>query len=347
MTVMLDAAAIESVLSMPDAIDLLEEMSRHEAAGRTYISPRLTADFEGGWMRVMFGADYESGYAATKAFHLVEGAGVRYVLSLYRLKDGELVAVMDGRLITDLRTGAASGVVARKVAVPGPVTVGLLGAGHQSRMQLESLATVYKIASASVYSPTPANRERFAVEMTARLGFPVRAASNPHGAVRDHPVVVAATSSRSGEPVLRGAWLEGCRLLCAVGSTRPQSVEVDSDCFRGAGLVLVDSARAVEEAGDLQLAVRTGAAPGGKQAALADLVTGKARVPSGGRVVFKSVGTALQDLALGARCYERLAQSAPARVESLASLKKPVSMNKWSPDARRQLPDASRQPSKP
>lgn len=324
MTVMLDAPALEGVISMRDAIDLLEQMSRHEAAGRASISPRLATQFEGGWMRMMFGADYESGYAATKAYHLVEGAGVRYVVSLYRLADGELLAVMDGRLITDLRTGAASGVVARKVSMKGAVTVGLIGAGHQSRMQLESLASVYPIEAASVYSPTPANRERFAAEMSGKLGIPVKAEPSAEAAARGHAVVVAATSSRSSEPVLRGAWLERCRLLCAVGSTRSQSVEVDADCFRGGMLVVVDSSRAVEEAGDLQAAVRGGAAPDSKQATLADLVTGKALVPSG-RVVFKSVGTALQDLALAARFYERLGEKAPAKVESLASLKTPVS----------------------
>lgn len=322
---MLDAAALEGVLSMRDAIDLLEGMSRHEAAGRTHISPRLNAAFEGGWMRMMFGADYAAGYASTKAYHLVEGAGVRYVVSLYRLADGELVAVMDGRLITDLRTGAASGVVARKVAVGGPVTVGLIGAGHQSRMQLESLAAVYAVQSATVFSPTPANREAFAREMAAKLKLPVNAVACAEAAARGHAVVVAATSSRSSEPVLRGAWLDGCRLLCAVGSTRPQSVEVDADCFRGAGLVVVDSPRAVEEAGDLQQAVKEGAAPVKKQATLAQLVTGHAAVPAHGRVVFKSVGTALQDLALAARYYELLGGSAVAGVASLASLKRPVS----------------------
>jgi ornithine cyclodeaminase/alanine dehydrogenase-like protein (mu-crystallin family) len=325
MTVMLDAAALEGVLSMRDAIDLLEEMSRHEAAGKTFTSPRLNSTFEGGWMRMMFGADYRAGYCATKAYHLVEGAGVRYVVSLYRLDDGELVAVMDGRLITDLRTGAASGVVARKVPVSGPVSVGLIGAGHQSRMQLESLASAYRVESASVFSPTAANREKFAREMSARLGIPVQAAATAEAAARGHAVVVAATSSRSSEPVLRGDWLAGCRLLCAVGSTRPQSVEVDAESFRGAALVVVDSKRAVEEAGDLQLAVKNGAAPEAKQATLAQLVTGNAIVPAQGRVVFKSVGSALQDLALAARYYELLGPSAPARVGSLASLKQPVS----------------------
>ena len=322
---MLDADALEGVLSMRDAIDLLEGMSRHEAAGRTFISPRLNTTFEGGWMRMMFGADYEAGYASTKAYHLVEGAGVRYVVSLYRLADGELVAVMDGRLITDLRTGAASGVVARTVPVTGPVSVGLIGAGHQSRMQLESLAAVYRVQSASVFSPTPANRDAFAREMAAKLKIPVNAVASAEAAARGHAVVVAATSSRSSEPVLRGAWLDRCRLLCAVGSTRPQSVEVDADCFRGAGLVVVDSPRAVEEAGDLQQAVKQGAAPAEKQATLAQLVTGKAAAPAQGRVVFKSVGTALQDLALAVRYYELLGGSAAARVASLASLKRPVS----------------------
>ncbi len=325
MTVILGAEALEGVLGMRDAIDLLEEMSRHEAAGKTFISPRLNTTYDGGWMRMMFGADYASGYSATKAYHMAERAGVRYVVSLYRLKNGELAAVMDGRLITDLRTGAASGVVARKVAVDGPVTVGLIGAGHQSRMQLESLASVYRVESAAVFSPTPANREALAREMTARLGVPVTAANSAEAAARGHAVVVAATSSRSSEPVLRAAWLDRCRLLCAVGSTRPQSVEVDADCFGGAGLIVVDSKRAVEEAGDLQLAVKSGAAPEDKQATLAQLVSGAVAVPARGRVVFKSVGSALQDLALAARYYELLGPSATTRVGSLASLKRPIS----------------------
>ncbi|MGZ9010935.1 MAG: hypothetical protein ACXW2L_01610, partial [Burkholderiales bacterium] len=162
MALILGADALEGVLDMREAIDLLEAVSEHEAAGKTFVSPRSSSSFEGGWMRMMFAADYASGYAATKAFHMVQGAGVRYVVSLYRLADGELLAVIDGRLITDLRTGAASGVVARKLKIDGPVSVGVIGAGHQSRMQLEGLASVYRVESAQVFSPTAENRERMA-----------------------------------------------------------------------------------------------------------------------------------------------------------------------------------------
>jgi alanine dehydrogenase len=325
MTVMLDAKALEGALGMRDAIDLLEETSRHEAAGRTFISPRLNAAFDGGWMRVMFAADYQAGYCATKAYHMIEGAGVRYVVSLYRLQDGELLAVMDGRLITDLRTGAASGVVARRVLVTDPVTIGLVGAGHQSRMQLESLAAVHRVHLAAVFSPTAGHREAYAREMAAKLNIPVTVADSAEAAVRGRSIVVVATSSRSSEPVVRGEWLAGCRLLRGVGSTRPQSVELDAECFRDARLVVVDSPRAIEEAGDLQQAQKNGALSAGKQATLAQLVAGEAAVPREGMVLFKSVGTALQDLALAARCCELLQSSAAVRLPRLASLKQPVS----------------------
>ena len=329
MALMLGAEALEGVITTREAIDLLEAMSAHESAGKTFVSPRLNTTFEGGWMRMMFAADYASGFAATKAFHMITGTGVRYVVSLYRLADGELLAVLDGRLITDLRTGAASGVVARKVRIDGPVGIGLIGAGHQSRMQLETLASVYDVKTAAVFSPTVENRERFARQMSSKLGIKVRAADSAREAVRDQAVVVAATSSQSSEPVLRAEWLERCRLLCAVGSTRPQSIEVDAACFGEAEAVVVDSPRAGDEAGDLQQAANTGASPASSWITLADVAAGAARLPTSGLVTFKSVGTALQDLALATRYYEALRgrKDLPA-ANDLASLKKPVSLKK-------------------
>lgn len=325
MTVMLGADALEGALGMRDAIDLLEAASLREAAGRTFASPRLNTVFDGGWMRMMFAADYEAGCAATKAYHMIQGAGVRYVVSLYRLRDGALLSVLDGRLITDLRTGAASGVVARRVPIGRGVSIGIIGSGHQARMQLESLACVYRVESASVFSPTAAHREAFAREMSSRLRMAVTAADSAETAARGRAIIVAATSSRSREPVLKREWVSGCRLLCAVGSTRPESVEVDPGCFADAALVVVDSERAAEEAGDLQQAEKSGLVSAKKRATLAQIVSGQAAVPHEGTILFKSVGTALQDLALGQRYYELLgAQAGRPAARELASLKVPV-----------------------
>lgn len=324
MAVMLGLAAMQGVVKMDEAIDLLERSLEHESAGGTMVSPKFITDLGVGAMRVLVAADTRAGYCAMKAYHSIQDVGTRYVVSLYRLTNGELLALLDGQLITDMRTGAASGVAARKVAVQGPVTVGVIGSGNQARTQLESIAAVYDIASAAVFSPTPENRERFAREMGRQLGKKIIPADSVEAAVRGRQVVLAASSARSAQPVLHGEWLEGCRLLCAVGNTRKQFAEVDVRCFSDAQLVIVDSSHAIEEAGDLCAAVKAGALPESKRATLAQVISGKVTVPDKGMVTFKSVGTALQDLALAVRYYERLGGKAAVAVDDLGSLRSPV-----------------------
>lgn len=306
MAVILDYAMMDGALSMRDVIDLLETALRHEAAGKTDVSPKYITEFDGGAMRMLVAADHAAGYLATKAYHSAGDAGARYVVTLYSLKDGALLAWLDGQLITDLRTGGASGVMARKVPIDGVVTVGIVGSGNQARMQLESLAAVYNVTAASVWSPTAANRDKFVQEMSQKLGIKVSAAASAEAAVRGHKVVAAASSARGKEPVLRGEWLAGCRLLCAVGNTRKAFAEIDAQCFRDAMLVAADSAHAQHEAGEMIQAAASGALPPDKLTTLAEVVTGKRGVPPAGMIVFKSVGTALQDLALAGRYYELL-----------------------------------------
>jgi alanine dehydrogenase len=165
---------------------------------------------------------------------------------------------------------------------------------------------VYTIESAAVYSPTQANREAYAREMSGKLGFPVRAVASAEAAVQGRVVVASASSARTKEPVLRGEWLTQCRLLCAVGNTRAQFAEADARCFADARLVVADSAHAFEEAGELIQAAKSGAIPAEKRATLGQIVAGTVAVPKQGMIAFKSVGSALQDLSLAARYHELL-----------------------------------------
>lgn len=324
MAVMLGYDRLQGAIDTPAAIDLLERTLAHEAAGRTAVSPKYVTEFGTGAMRMLVAADHEAGYFATKAYHTTAGFGTRYVVSLYRLADGELLALIDGQLITDLRTGAASGVVARKVKLEGAVTLGLVGSGHQAAMQLASLASVYRFAHVDVYSPTPANRIAFAAGMSRKLGIEVRPVDSSEAAVRGKTVVATASGSRSAEPVVRGAWLDDCRLLCAVGNTRPFARETDRDCFRTSRFLVVDSTHALEEAGELIDAVAAGLVTPANHATLADVACGKVTLPTAGRITFKSVGTALQDLALASRYYELLGDAAGSGDPGLACLRRPV-----------------------
>jgi ornithine cyclodeaminase/alanine dehydrogenase-like protein (mu-crystallin family) len=306
MTVLLDLKTLDGVISMRDAINLLDQAARHEAAGRTVASPRTHVDFERGSMRILMAADHEAGYLATKAYNRIEGAGVRYVVSLYSLKNGELLAILDGQIITNLRTGAASGVIARRVPLQGTITVGIIGSGNQARAQLESLAAVYKIKYAVVYSPNVEHREAYAHTMSVKLGLPVTAVDSAETAARGRSVVATASRSRSKEPVLKGEWLQDCRLLCAVGNTRKQFSEVEAQAFRNASLVVVDAPNAFDDTGELVQAAQNGGIREDKRATLAQIVSGTRSVPEQGLIAFKSVGTALQDLALAVRYYELL-----------------------------------------
>lgn len=306
MAVILGAEALEGAVGMGEAIDLLERVLAHEAGGRTRASPKFHFEFGTGAMRMLVAADHEAGLAAMKAYHTIRGAGTRYLVALYRLADGELLALLDGRLITDLRTGAASGVLARRIGVARPVTVGVIGSGRQARAQLAALAAVYAVERAAVWSPTASHREAFAREMSARLGIAVEAVESVQAAVCGRAVVAAASAARAAEPVLRGEWLDSCRLLCAVGNTRREFAELDERCFERARLVVLDTLHALEEAGELVRAAACGALAPEKRTTLAEVVAGVRAVPPAGLVVFKSVGSALQDLALAARCYERL-----------------------------------------
>jgi ornithine cyclodeaminase/alanine dehydrogenase-like protein (mu-crystallin family) len=330
MTAMISADALEGVISMHEAIDLLERTIAHEAAGRTSVSPKYVTDFENGSIRILFAADGEAGYCAMKAYHNIKNAGTRYVVLLYSMKDGELLALVDGRPITDMRTGAASGVIARRVRIPGPVTVGVLGSGNQARTQLEALAAVYEIERAEVFSPTEQNRERFAREMSAQLNIPVLAGTTAEATVRGKQVVVTATKARSLDPVLRSEWLDRCRLLCAVGNTRRQFAEIGPDTFARAAFTVVDSQHAFKEAGDLIVAANAGALSEPKQATLGQVLTHARSLPPEGLIVFKSVGMALQDLALAARYYELLGGredlASPSNVASLRSGKPAVAV---------------------
>ena len=124
----------------------------------------------------------------------------------------------------------------------------------------------------------------------------------------------------TSEPILRCEWLDTCRLLCAVGNTRAKFAEIGADTFGKAAFTVVDSRHAFGEAGDLIGAAKADALPESKRAILGEVLTGRCVLPQEGLIIFKSVGMALQDLALAARYYELLGGrkdlASPANVAS-------------------------------
>ena len=210
------------------------------------------------------------------------------MILLFRTATGEPLAIMDGRLITEMRTAAVSAAVTKHIAPPDVEVLALLGAGVQAAAHLEALSRVRRFKDVRVWSRTPEHAARFAQEHHAR-------AMTAEAAVRDADVVVTATNAR--EPILKGAWIKPGTLVNAVGSPRPTWRELDDDVM--ANRLIVDSRDAVlKESGDVILSNATIYAEAG------EIFGGIKPHPGTGTTVFKSVGIAIEDIAAAQLVYE-------------------------------------------
>ena len=205
---------------------------------------------------------------------------------------GAPLAVMDGRLITEMRTAAVSAAATKLLAQPNAKILAILGSGVQARSHAEALRLVRQFEEIRVWSPNKSHAEQFAKEIGAK-------AMSAEAAVRDADVVVTATSSRMS--ILRGAWLRpGCHVN-AVGACRPDWRELDDDAMRN--VIFVDSREAaLKESGDVIL-------PGAKiYAELGEAFAGKINSRANEITIFKSLGMAVEDIAAALLVYQSVAR---------------------------------------
>jgi thiomorpholine-carboxylate dehydrogenase len=200
---------------------------------------------------------------------------------------GAPLAVMDGTLITEVRTAAVSAAATELLASPDAKILAILGSGVQARSHVKALRLVRRFEEVRVWSPTTAHAERFANEIGAK-------AVPAEDAVRDADVVVTATNSKMS--ILRGAWLKpGCHIN-AVGACRPDWRELDDEAM--ANVVFVDSREAaMKESGDVIL---SGAEI---YAELGEALAGKVPSRANETTIFKSLGMAVEDVAAAMLVY--------------------------------------------
>ena len=205
---------------------------------------------------------------------------------------GTPVAIMDGRLITEMRTAAVSAVATKLLASSNAKILAILGSGVQAHSHMEALRIVRNFEEIRVWSPTREHAEQFAKEVGA-------AAMSPEEAVRDADVIVTATNSKM--PVLKGAWLKpGCHVN-AVGACRPDWRELNDEAM--SNVVFVDSRKgAMKESGDVILSSAKIYAELGE--ALAGNVPSRATQTT----IFKSLGMAVEDIAAAMLVYRLAAK---------------------------------------
>ncbi len=297
-------ADVDRLVDINVAIDACKEMFRHLASGEAEHVPRHRAQAPGVILHSMIGAAGYLGLVGWKSYTTTR-SGAKFLVGLYDTT-GTLLAMIEADRLGQLRTGAATAIAVELMAWPEATEVGLFGAGWQAESQLLAVSKARPLKVAYVYSRNEQKRVSFADRMSEKLGFEVRPVDRPQEAAEDLPIVVTATTSR--EPVFDGNWLAEGTLVCAVGSNWLRRAEIDTTVIRRADNIVCDSIKACQhEAGDFVDALEKGIFDWNRAVELADVVVGKAtgRNARDSIALFKSVGIALEDIALAAKLLER------------------------------------------
>jgi len=296
---------VKQILTMPMALAAVEDSFRRLADGSALLHSRQRLHLPGkSYLHYMAAADATSGYMGMKIY-TSSGVGLRFLVPLFHVDSGELLALIEADYLGQIRTGAASGVATRLLARPDAARIGIIGTGLQSRTQLEALALVRTITGVHAFSRNPEQRERFAKEMTAQLGLPVVAVATALEAVRGADIVV--TSTTSSDPVLDGSWLAPGMHVNAIGANFPQKHELDGAAIRRCDIIVADSREQSKmESGDLIQMYGDDKRRWSSVTELAEIVAGKTPGRSNPEQItlFKSNGIAIEDIVVAGRIYE-------------------------------------------
>lgn len=312
MTLLLDDRTVRQVFDWNSAVEGLRAAYASSAEAKRFPG-RTMARGQAAWLRVLSGAPGDSGLMGLKSIAAALGSErsrASYLISLFDQTSAELVALLDGHSITGFRTAATSALAADLMSAGGTLTVGVIGSGFEAQNHLRALATVRPITDVRVYSPRPESRARF-VEGMSDLNLPITAVESAEAAGVDASLVICAARSRDETPTLQGRWLAPGSTVISIGSTLPEQREVDPEVIRRASLVVADELReVVDETGDAIAARAAGVDIEAKCVSLADLVSGRAtgRANDEQILLYKSVGSAIQDLAVAAMCVEQARQ---------------------------------------
>lgn len=298
----LTEAEVDQLLEMPAAIEAMRQAFLALAEGRADNVPRRRARAPGIVLHSMSAAAEYLGLVGWKQYTTTR-SGAQFLVGLHEQASGELRALIAADRLGQVRTGAVTGLAVRFLAAEDTDRMGLFGSGWQAQSQLEAVVAARPIRRAVVYSRRPEPLREFTERMAERLGIDVVPADRPRQAVEGMPVVVTATTSH--EPVFEGDWLEDGAVVCAVGSNWLQKAEIDTATVRRAKRVVCDSVACCQlEAGDFTPSLEAGEFDWSQAVELQQVVAGEIPATSGIQL-FKSVGMALEDVALGHLLLER------------------------------------------
>ena len=305
-TLYLKEAEVEQLVTLPEVIEALERAFRDQASRRAWTNPRNRLHLPGVTLHMMAGAI--PGYFGYKAYTVSAGKAQFYFF-LYSAESAELLALIEADTLGQKRTGAATGLATRILSSPGATDATLFGAGWQAETQLLAMDAVRQLKRVWIVNKRPERRESFIGKMRPRVKAELVAASSAEEAVRKSQIVTTITSSR--EPVFKGEWLQAGVHVNAAGGNMLLRREIDDEAVMRSDRLVVDSIEQSKiESGEFVGVIQTGRRHWEDFVELRDVVAGlkPGRTSPSEITLFKSLGVALEDVAIGKLVYERAAE---------------------------------------
>ena len=298
---------VRITLQMPDCIEAMDTVLRQLAAGELYlplrsvVRPPQSPGFMGLMTAHRAGDTPAYGLKAVAIFPENPRRGLdahQGVVIVFSGEDGRVSGFVDASAVTAIRTAAVSAVATRALARKGARTLAVLGAGVQAAAHIEAMSCVLPLARVRIYSRRPEPAAELAATTAERYAWDVSAAASVEDALREADVVVTTTTAR--EPIVERAWLAPGTHVNAVGSSIPTTRELDGASMAAARIVVDARESALNESGDILLAMREGAlAEDVALPELGEVLIGSAqgRASADDLTVFVSLGVAAEDLA--------------------------------------------------
>jgi ornithine cyclodeaminase len=310
---------VAQLLTMQDALKYVEEAYKQLTLGNAIVPQRISiTDPAPGLTLVMPGIiGGEMNALATKIVSVYKKNPEKYnmptVLAKIMVQDintGDIVAIMDGSLITAMRTGAATGISAKYLARKDSKVLGIFSAGVQARKQVSG---VYwglngKLEKCIVYDPNQATAIEFKKELEKELGIEIVITNSANLLIKDVDVIVAATTSVV--PLFAGDDLKPGVHISSIGAHSPEARELDSITIQRANLLTAGLKEAcLAEAGDYIIPINEGLIKSDDVISIGEIITGKkkGRIADTDITIFKSVGISAQDVAVAKLVCDRAA----------------------------------------
>lgn len=312
-TLLLKKEEVRQLVSMKEVIGTVEEAYKAFNSGQVIQPPYIGIDLPSHRGEIDFKLGYNQGNevismkASSGGFRnnpeeygVPNGMGT---VLLFDARSGALACVMDGSLLTGLRTGACGAVSVKALARKNARKIASIGTGNQARMQIRAITEVMKIEEIHAWNNTPGTLAKYKADIETEFGIPVVAARSKKDAVEQADILI--TTTRGKGSLVEAAWVKPGTHIVAIGADAPGKQEFEPEIFRGAKVV-VDSISQCVDKGETQHPIARGIMTADDiHAEIGDILLGRkpGRENDQEVTIFDSTGMAIQDNTTAAKIY--------------------------------------------